>query len=76
LKSLVAESAPELDAVDGVGTDVASAILLLGGPNKHLVAVPSSVAVQVTETVITLNSRNSPVKTKTTVQATIALTIT
>jgi len=27
LKTLVAETAPELNAVDGVGTDVASAIL-------------------------------------------------
>jgi hypothetical protein len=34
------------------------------------------VTVQVTETVTTLNARNKPVKTKTTVQATIPLAIT
>lgn len=48
----------------------------VGTPNKHLVAGPSSVTVQVTETVTTLNARNKPVKTKTTVQATIPLAIT
>lgn len=35
LKSLVAETAPELNAIDGVGTDVASAILVAAGDNPE-----------------------------------------
>ena len=35
LKALVAETAPELNAVDGVGTDVASAILVAAGDNPE-----------------------------------------
>ena len=35
LKVLVAETAPELNAVDGVGTDVASAILVAAGDNPE-----------------------------------------
>ena len=50
--------------------------VLSGTPNKRLAAAQSSVTVQVTETVITLNSKNRPVKTKTTVEATVPLTIT
>lgn len=33
LKSLVAQTAPELNAIDGVGTDVASALLVAAGDN-------------------------------------------
>jgi transposase len=33
LKTLVAETAPELNAIDGVGTDVASALLVAAGDN-------------------------------------------
>ena len=35
LKTLVAETAPELIAVDGVGTDVASALLVAAGDNPE-----------------------------------------
>ena len=35
LKTLVAETAPELNAVDGVGTDVASALLVAAGDNPE-----------------------------------------
>ena len=35
LKTLVAETAPELCAIDGVGTDVASAILVAAGDNPE-----------------------------------------
>lgn len=35
LKTLVAETAPELCAVDGVGTDVASAVLVAAGDNPE-----------------------------------------
>jgi len=35
LKALVAETAPELNAIDGVGTDVASAILVAAGDNPE-----------------------------------------
>jgi transposase len=35
LKTLVAETAPELNAIDGVGTDVASAILVAAGDNPE-----------------------------------------
>jgi transposase len=35
LKTLVAETAPELSAIDGVGTDVASAILVAAGDNPE-----------------------------------------
>ena len=35
LTSLVAETAPELNAVDGVGTDVASALLVAAGDNPE-----------------------------------------
>ena len=58
------------------GLKLSSAGVLSGTPNRHLVAGTSSVSVQVTETVTTLSSRNRPVKTKTTAQATIPLTIT
>ena len=34
-KSLVAETAPELRAIDGVGTDVASALLVAAGDNPE-----------------------------------------
>ena len=57
------------------GLKLSSAGVLSGTPNKHLAAGPSSVTVQATETVTTLNGRKK-VKTKTTVQATIPLTIT
>jgi YVTN family beta-propeller protein len=49
--------------------------MLSGTPNKNLAAGSSSVTLQVTETVTTLNGKKK-VKTKTTVQATIPLTIT
>jgi hypothetical protein len=48
--------------------------VLSGTPNKKLAGGPSSVTVQVTETVTTLNGKKK-VKTPTTVQATIPLTI-
>ena len=35
LKKLVAQTAPELCAIDGVGTDVASAILVAAGDNPE-----------------------------------------
>jgi transposase len=35
LKTLVTETAPELNAIDGVGTDVASAILVAAGDNPE-----------------------------------------
>ena len=35
LKTLVAETAPELNAIDGVGTDVASALLVAAGDNPE-----------------------------------------
>jgi transposase len=35
LKSLVAETAPELNAIEGVGTDVASALLVAAGDNPE-----------------------------------------
>ena len=35
LKTLVAETAPELRAIDGVGTDVASALLVAAGDNPE-----------------------------------------
>jgi hypothetical protein len=49
--------------------------VLSGTPSPKLVPGPSSVTVQVTETVTTLSGKKK-VKTKTTVQATIPLTIT
>jgi hypothetical protein len=49
--------------------------VLSGTPSKKLTAGQSSVKVQVTETVTTRNGKKK-VKTKTTVQATIALSIT
>jgi hypothetical protein len=49
--------------------------VLSGTPSTKLTAGPSSVKVKVTETVTTLNGKKK-VKTKTTVQATIPLTIT
>jgi YVTN family beta-propeller protein len=57
------------------GFKLSSAGVLSGTPNKHLAAGSSSITVQVTETVTTLNGRMK-VKTPTTVQATIPLTIT
>ena len=44
LKVLVAETAPELNAVDGVGTDVASAILVAGGDNPERLKSESTFA--------------------------------
>ncbi len=57
------------------GLKLSSAGVLSGTPNKKLMAGPSSVTVQVTETVTTLNGKKK-VKTPTTAQATIPLTIT
>jgi streptogramin lyase len=56
------------------GMKLSSAGLLSGTPNIKLAAGPSSVTVQVTETVTTLNGKKK-IKTKTTVQATIPLII-
>ncbi len=56
------------------GLKLSSAGVLSGTPNKKLAAGSSSVTVQVTETVTTLNGKKK-VKTKTTVQANIPLTI-
>ena len=44
LKVLVAETAPELNAVDGVGTDVASAILVAAGDNPERLKSESTFA--------------------------------
>jgi transposase len=44
LKTLVAETAPELHAVDGVGTDVASAILVAAGDNPERLKSESTFA--------------------------------
>jgi hypothetical protein len=57
------------------GLRLSSAGVLSGTPNKKLAASPSSVTVQATEKVITLNGKMK-VKTKTTVQVMIPLTIT
>ena len=57
------------------GLNLSSAGALSGTPNKKLVAGQSSITVQATETVITLNGKKR-VKTETTIQATIPLTIT
>jgi hypothetical protein len=57
------------------GLKLSKAGVLSGTPNKKLAAGPSSVTVQVTEKVTTLNGKKK-VKTETTVQATIPLTIT
>jgi hypothetical protein len=57
------------------GLKLSSTGVLSGTPNAKLAAGPNSVTVQVTETVTTLNGKKK-VKTKTTVQATIPLTIT
>src|ERR1019366_5987582 len=54
------------------GLKLSSTGVLSGTPNKKLSAGASSVTVQVTETVTTLNGKKK-VKTKTTVQATIPL---
>jgi YVTN family beta-propeller protein len=56
------------------GLRLSSTGVLSGTPNRKLIADSSSVTVQVTETVTTLNGKKK-VKTKTTVQATIPLTI-
>jgi hypothetical protein len=56
------------------GLRLSSAGVLSGKPSSRLAAGPSSVTVQVTETVTTLNGRRK-VKTPTTVQAAIPLTI-
>jgi hypothetical protein len=56
------------------GLKLSSAGVLSGTLNKSLVGGPSSVSVQVTETVTTLNGRQKT-KTDSTVQATIPLTI-
>ncbi len=52
------------------GLRLSSVGVLSGTPNKKL-AAPTSVTVQVTETVRTLNSKGKPVKTEASVQATI-----
>jgi hypothetical protein len=52
------------------GLRLSSTGVLSGTPNKKL-AAPTSVTVQVTQTVRTLNSKGKPVKTKASVQATI-----
>jgi DNA-binding beta-propeller fold protein YncE len=57
------------------GLKLSMAGVLSGKPSSRLAAGPSSVTVQVTETVTTLNGRRK-VKTPTTVEATIPLTIT
>jgi hypothetical protein len=57
------------------GLKLSSVGVLSGTPNAKLPAGPSSVTVQVTETVTTLNGKKK-VKTMTPVQATIPLTIT
>jgi YVTN family beta-propeller protein len=57
------------------GLKLSSAGMLSGTPNKKLVPGAYSVVAQVTETVTTLNGKKK-VKTPTTVQATIPLTIT
>jgi hypothetical protein len=57
------------------GLKLSSVGVLSGTPSRSLAAGPSSVTAQVTETVTTLKGRMK-VKTKTTVQATIPLTIT
>jgi transposase len=44
LKTLVAETAPELNAIDGVGTDVASAILVAAGDNPQRLKSESTFA--------------------------------
>jgi hypothetical protein len=58
------------------GLKLSSAGVLSGTPSKNLPAGASSITVKVTETVTTLSSKNKKVKTPTTVQATIPLTIT
>jgi hypothetical protein len=57
------------------GLRLSSTGVLSGTPNKKLVAGPSSVTVQATEKVTTLNGKMK-VKSKTTVQVMIPLTIT
>ena len=44
LKTLVAETAPELNAIDGIGTDVASAILVAAGDNPKRLKSESTFA--------------------------------
>ena len=44
LKALVAETAPELNAIDGVGIDVASAILVAAGDNPERLKSESTFA--------------------------------
>jgi Glycine rich protein len=56
------------------GLKLSSTGVLSGSPNDKLAAGPSSITVQVTEKVTTLND-NKKVKTKTTAQSTIPLTI-
>ncbi len=56
------------------GLRLSSVGVLSGTLNRKLAASPSSATVQVTETVITLNGKKK-VKTPTTVQATIPLTV-
>ncbi len=57
------------------GLRLSSAGVLSGTPNKKLAAGPSSVTVQATEKVTTLNGKMK-IKTETTAQVTIPLTIT
>ncbi len=44
LKTLVDETAPELNAIDGVGTDVASALLVAAGDNPERLKTESTFA--------------------------------
>jgi hypothetical protein len=57
------------------GMKLSSTGVLSGTPNKKLLAGPTSVTVQVTETVVTLSGKKK-VKTVSTIQTTIPLTIT
>jgi YVTN family beta-propeller protein len=58
------------------GLKLSSTGVLSGTPNKKLEPGPSSATIQVTETVMTLNTKHRPVKSRTTVEAAIPLTIT
>lgn len=58
------------------GMKLSSAGVLSGTPSRHLESGQSHVVVKVTETVTTLNGSGRTVKTRTTVQSTIPLTIT
>jgi YVTN family beta-propeller protein len=57
------------------GLKLSSTGVLSGTPAKRIAPGQSSVTVQVTETVTTVNARNRPVKTKSTAEATMPLYI-